>query len=150
MGDRTFLMIKPDAVRNGSVGAILDIVIQNGFRLEALRMVCLQRSVAEQFYRVHRGEPYFEKLMEYVTSGAVVVAVLEREGAVRELRRLVGNTDPAKAASGTLRHIFGRNKTYNAIHASDSDLNAMREAAIFFSTADYVGSSCGYQEQYVH
>lgn len=150
MGNRTFLMIKPDAVRNGSVGIILDMVTQNGFKIEALRMVCMQRSEAEQLYRMHRSEPFFERLMDYVTSGAVVVAVLERDRAVAELRKLVGDTDPAKAAGGTLRHIFGRNKTFNAVHAADSDLNAVREAALFFYGPDYVGTSCDYQEQYVH
>ena len=113
-------------------------------------MVCMQRSEAEQLYRMHRSEPFFERLMDYVTSGAVVVAVLERDRAVAELRKLVGDTDPAKAEGGTLRHIFGRNKTFNAVHAADSDLNAVREAALFFYGPDYVGTSCDYQEQYVH
>ncbi len=132
------MMIKPDAVQDGNIGAILDIVLRNGFKLLAMKFIRMPRTLAEQLYDVHSEKPFFGELIDFTVSDGVVVAVLEKEDAVAELRRLVGATNPSKAAEGTLRRLFGHQAEANAVHASDSDENAAREAALFFSEADYV------------
>ena len=130
---RTFTIIKPNAVSNGHTGQILDMLATAGFRLCAMKMICLSRNDAERFYAVHKDRPFFRRLILFMTSGPVVVAILERENAVESLRQLVGNTDPAKAAEGTIRRKFGESLTRNAIHASDSDANAREEWSHFFA-----------------
>ena len=132
---RTFTIIKPNAVAAGATGNILDRLLSNGFRIRALKMDFLDRNRAARFYATHRGKPFFEPLIQFMTSGAIVVAVLERDGedAVEALRTLVGATDPALAAPGTIRHEFGESVTRNAIHASDSPENACMEWHHFFS-----------------
>ena len=136
MTDRTFTIIKPDAVAAGQAGKILDAVIADGFRIVALRLTRLDRGQAERFYAVHRGKPFFERLVEFMTSGPVLVGVLERENAVAEFRRLIGATDPAKAGEGTIRRHFGTSAERNAVHGADSDANARLEWAQFFTEAD--------------
>ncbi len=136
MTDRTFTIIKPDAVAAGLAGKILDAVIAAGFRIVALRLTRLDRSQAERFYAVHRGKPFFERLVDFMTSGPVLVGVLERENAVAEFRRLLGATDPAKAEEGTLRRRFGTSAERNAVHGADSDAHARLEWAQFFTEAD--------------
>lgn len=135
---RTFTIIKPNAVAAGNTGKIIDRLIESGFVIRAMRLVCMSRNDAEKFYAVHRGKPFFASLVDFMTSGAVVVAVLEREDAVAELRRVVGATDPAKADEGTIRRLYGEDVQHNAIHASDSDENAAIEAARFFSDNDII------------
>lgn len=132
---RTFTLIKPNAVAAGATGKILDRLIADGFRIRALKMDFLSRNRAARFYAVHRGKPFFEDLVRFMTSGAVVAAVLERDGerAVEALRTLVGATDPARAAAGTIRREFGESVTRNAIHASDSLENAREEWSRFFT-----------------
>lgn len=142
MGSMTFTIIKPNAVANGHTGKILDMITQAGFKIRAMRMVYMSRNDAEHFYAVHRGRSFFDRLVLFMTSGAIVVAVLERENAVEELRKLIGNTDPAKAEEGTIRRLFAESLTRNAIHASDSDENAREEWSHFFTpdqimVADY-------------
>ena len=134
---RTFTIIKPDSIRAGAEGKILDILISRGFRIAAMRATRLSEQKAGEFYAVHKEKIFFDELMEYMTSGPVIVAVLEREDAVAELRRVVGATNPQKAEPGTIRAMFGKDVTENAIHASDSDENALLEAAHFFSAEDY-------------
>ncbi len=129
-------MIKPDAVRAHKEAEILKHLTDAGFRIVALRMRRMSRAEAEKFYAVHRDKPFFGTLVEFMTSGPVVAAVLEKENAVPELRKTVGATDPAEAAEGTVRRLFGTNKTMNAIHASDSDENARYEWAIHFADDD--------------
>jgi len=129
-------MIKPDAVRAHKEAEILKHLTDAGFRIVALRMRKMSRAEAEKFYAVHRDKPFFGTLVEFMTSGPVVAAVLEKENAVPELRKTVGATDPAEAAEGTVRRLFGTNKTMNAIHASDSDENARYEWAIHFADDD--------------
>lgn len=129
-------MIKPDAVRAHKEAEILKHLTDAGFRIVALRMRRMSRAEAEKFYAVHRDKPFFGTLVEFMTSGPVVAAVLEKENAVPELRKTVGATDPAEAAEGTVRRMFGTNKTMNAIHASDSDENARYEWAIHFADDD--------------
>ncbi len=136
MGNLTFTMIKPDAVRAHKEAEILKHLTDAGFRIVALRMRKMSRAEAEKFYAVHRDKPFFGTLVEFMTSGPVVAAVLEKENAVPELRKTVGATDPAEAAEGTVRRLFGTNKTMNAIHASDSDENARYEWAIHFADDD--------------
>ncbi len=133
MGNLTFTMIKPDAVRAHKEAEILKHLTDAGFRIVALRMRRMSRAEAEKFYAVHSDKPFFGTLVEFMTSGPVVAAVLEKENAVPELRKTVGATDPAEAAEGTVRRLFGTNKTMNAIHASDSDENARYEWAIHFA-----------------
>ncbi|MDR0510722.1 MAG: nucleoside-diphosphate kinase [Rikenellaceae bacterium] len=132
-GNLTFTIIKPNSVASGDVGRIIDRLICGGFVLRALRMLRMERARAEQFYAVHRERPFFDELTGFMTSGPVVVALLEGEDAVARLRSLVGNTDPALAEQGTIRRDFGLDKTRNAIHASDSDLNAAVEWQQFFT-----------------
>ena len=136
MGNLTFTMIKPDAVRAHKEAEILKHLTDAGFRIVALRMRRMSRAEAEKFYAVHRDKPFFGALVEFMTSGPVVAAILEKENAVPELRKTVGATDPAEAAEGTVRRLFGTNKTMNAIHASDSDENARYEWAIHFADDD--------------
>ena len=138
MTERTFSIIKPNAVAAGAVGQILDAMLADGFRIIGLKLVCMSRNEAEKFYAVHRGKPFYGRLVTFMTSGPSVVLVLEREDAVVGLRRLAGSTDPAKAAEGTLRRRFGENVTRNAVHASDSVENAREEAGRFFDEREIV------------
>ncbi|MBR4037271.1 MAG: nucleoside-diphosphate kinase [Tidjanibacter sp.] len=135
--NRTFTIIKPDSMRAGVEGKIIDILLSRGFRIAAMRATRLSEQKAGEFYAIHKEKPFFGELMEYMTSGQVIVAVLERDDAVAELRRTVGATNPQKADPGTIRAMFGTDVTMNAIHASDSDENAAIEAAHFFSEEDY-------------
>ena len=136
MGNLTFTMIKPDAVRVHQEAAILKHLADAGFRIVALRMHRMTREETQRFYAVHEGKPFFEPLVEFMTSGPVVAAVLEKENAVPELRKTVGATDPAEAAEGTVRRLYGMSKQQNAIHASDSDENARYEWGIHFADSD--------------
>jgi nucleoside-diphosphate kinase len=130
--ERTLCIVKPDAVEKTKVGAILQRIEEGGFRILALRMMHLTRTEAEGFYEVHRQRPFFGELVQFMTRSPVVVAVLERDNAVTAWRDLMGATDPAKAAAGTIRKLFGSNVGENATHGSDSGDNAKREIAYFF------------------
>jgi nucleoside-diphosphate kinase len=135
-GDITFSIIKPNAVRTGKTGPILAMMNEGGFEITALRMVKMTLPQAESFYEVHKGKPFFEGLIEFMTSGPVVVMILRHENAVNEFRKLIGATDPAKAEPGTIRKTFAVSVQMNAVHGSDSDENAIREANFFFSGTD--------------
>jgi nucleoside-diphosphate kinase len=130
---RTLCIIKPDAVERRRTGAVLQAIEEGGFRILALRLMHLTRAEAEGFYEVHRQRPFFAELVQFMTRSPVVVAVLERENAVMAWRDLMGATDPAKAANGTIRKQFGTNVGENATHGSDSEDNAKREIGYFFS-----------------
>ena len=134
--ERTLCIVKPDAVEKHKAGAILSHIEQGGFRVVALRMTHLSRAEAEGFYAVHRARPFFGELVQFMTRSSVVVAVLEKEGAVTGWRDLMGATDPAKAAAGTIRKLFGSNVGENATHGSDSLDNAKGEIAYFFPGAE--------------
>lgn len=138
MKTRTFTIIKPNAVADGNTGRILDMILGDGFSIRAMKMVFLSRNDAVRFYEIHKDKPFFPELLEFMTSGPVVAAVLEKEDAVASLRRLVGNTDPLKADVGTIRQMFAADKTRNAIHASDSDENARIEWSQFFSAKEII------------
>ena len=135
-GDITFSIIKPNAVRTGKTGPILAMMNEGGFEIAAMRMVRITIQQAESFYEIHRGKPFFEGLIEFMTSGPVVVMILRHENAVNEFRKLIGATDPAKAEPGTIRRTFAVSVQMNAVHGSDSDENAIREANFFFSGID--------------
>jgi nucleoside-diphosphate kinase len=134
--DFTFSIIKPNAVRTGKIGPILAMINEGGFEIEAMRMVKLTLQQAESFYSVHKGKPFFDGLIEFMTSGPVVVMILRHENAVDYFRNLIGATDPAKAEPGTIRKTFAVSLQMNAVHGSDSIENAIREANFFFSSID--------------
>lgn len=138
MTNRTFTIIKPNAVGQKHTGEILDIIEKAGFRILALKMVYLSRSDVEKFYFVHKERPFFRTLSLFMTAGPIIVSVLEKENAVSDFRALIGATDPAKAAEGTIRKRFAESKTRNAIHASDSDENAALEASFFFTDKEII------------
>src|SRR5215469_836912 len=138
--ERTLCIVKPDAVEKRTAGAILQRIEEGGFKILALRMAHLPRPVAEGFYEVHRNRPFFGELVQFMTRSPVIVAVLERENAVAAWRDLMGATDPAKAAPGTIRKQFGSNVGENATHGSDSLENARREIAYFFPGSEVATS----------
>jgi nucleoside-diphosphate kinase len=137
-GNLTFGIIKPDAVRAGKTGAVLQKIIDGGFRVRAMKLIHLTRGEAEGFYAVHRERPFFGELTEFMSSGPCVVLALEKESAVRAWRDLMGATDPSKADDGTLRKEFGSSIGNNAVHGSDSEENAQVELAYFFSRLEFV------------
>src|ERR1044072_7346142 len=133
MGNRTFTMIKPDAVANGHIGAILDKINAAGFRIVALKMTHLSTEKAGEFYAVHKERPFYGELVEFMSRGPITAALLEKENAVEEFRKLIGATNPAQADEGTIRKLFSTSIGENAIHGSDSDENAKIEGDFFFS-----------------
>ena len=133
MSNRTFTMIKPDAFANGHSGAMLDIILKSGFRLIALKMTQLTPEKAGEFYAVHSHRPFYGELVEFMSRGPIIAAILEKENAVADFRKLIGATDPAKADMGTIRQLFAASLGENAIHGSDSDENARIEGDFFFS-----------------
>ena len=135
-GNTTFTMIKPDAFEAGNTGLILNKIIENGFKIKALRLTYLRKDNAEAFYAVHKDRPFFNSLVEFMSSGPIVAAILEKENAVEDFRKLIGATNPADAAEGTIRKLFAASIQYNAVHGSDSDENAMIEANFFFNQFD--------------
>jgi len=138
MSNQTFGIVKPDAVRIGHTGSIIQSILDNGFKLRALKLIHMSLKEAEGFYAVHRERPFFAGLTEFMSSGPCVVMALEKEGAVKAWRDLMGATDPAKADEGTLRKRFGGSLGENAVHGSDSDENAAIEIAYFFSQLELV------------
>ena len=131
--NRTFTMIKPDAVENGHIGAILEKIAAAGFRIVALKKTQLTQHDAEAFYSVHSERPFFDELVEFMTRGPIVAAILEKENAVNDFRTLIGATNPADAAEGTIRKLYATSMGENAVHGSDSDENAAIESAFHFS-----------------
>ena len=133
MSTTTLMMIKPDAVENGHIGNILEKVTTSGFRIKALKLTQLTRSDAEAFYDVHKERPFFGELVSFMTRGPIVAAILEKENAVSDFRTLIGATNPAEAAAGTIRKLYATSTGQNAVHGSDSDENAALESAFHFS-----------------
>lgn len=133
MSNTTFTMIKPEAVEAGNSGAILNKIETSGFRIVAMKKVILSRERAGQFYEVHKERPFYSELVEYMSSGPIIAAILEKENAVADFRELIGATDPSEAKPGTIRHEFAESKGKNAVHGSDSDENANIEADFHFS-----------------
>lgn len=133
MSNRTFTMIKPDATANGHAGAILDQILKGGFKVVALKYTKLSLEQAQAFYAVHSERPFYGELVDFMTEGPIYAAILEKENAVADFRTLIGATNPADAAEGTVRKRFAENIGRNAIHGSDSDENAAIEGSFFFS-----------------
>ncbi len=133
MGNITFTMIKPYAVEKQCIGKILESINAHGFEIVAMKMVKLTKEQAASFYAIHKGRPFYDDLVDFMSSGPIVAAILKKENAVEAYRTLIGATDPAKAAEGTIRAMCGTDIQRNAVHGSDSDENAVREAAFFFS-----------------
>ena len=135
-GNRTFTMIKPDAVGAGHTGAILAQIEKAGFRFVAMKMTRLSRAKASLFYAIHRERGFFNELVEFMSSGPIIAAILEKENAVDDFRKLIGATDPAKAEPGTIRQLYAKDVGENAVHGSDSDKNAAIESAFHFAGID--------------
>jgi nucleoside-diphosphate kinase len=132
----TFTMIKPCAVRNQYIGAILKMISERGFRIKAMKLTRMTRENAEAFYGIHAGKPFYEGLVTFMSSGPIVAAILEKENAVEDYRELIGATNPANAAPGTIRALYAESFTANAVHGSDSDENALVEGSFFFSAIE--------------
>ena len=126
-------MIKPDAMKNGHAGLIIDRIIKEGFRIVALKQTKLSAEKAGEFYAVHKARPFYGELVEFMSSGIIIAAILEKDNAVASFRELIGATNPAQAAEGTIRKLYATSLGENAIHGSDSDENAAIEGAFFFS-----------------
>ena len=133
MTNRTFTMIKPDAFSKGHSGAILDQIVKDGFRIVALKLTKLSAEKAGEFYAVHKARPFYGELVDFMSSGPIIAAILEKENAVADFRKLIGATDPAKADPGTIRKLYAASVGENAVHGSDSDENAEIEGNFFFS-----------------
>lgn len=133
MSNRTFTMIKPDAMKNGHAGAILDKIIKAGYQIVALKQTKLTADKAGAFYAVHKERPFYGELVSFMSSGIIVAAILEKDNAVADFRTLIGATDPSKADEGTIRKLFATSLGENAVHGSDSDENAKIEGDFFFS-----------------
>jgi len=131
--NRTFTMLKPDAVEKGHIGAILEKITALGFRIVAMKLTQMTKADAQIFYAIHKERPFFGDLVTYMTRGPIVAAILEKENAVDDFRTLIGATNPAEAADGTIRKLFAESITENAVHGSDSDENAEIEGGFHFS-----------------
>lgn len=135
-GKRTFTMLKPDALENGYTGKIIDMIIGAGFEIKAMKLTRLSEERAKAFYAVHAERPFYGELVDYMSSGPIVAAILEKDNAVEDFRALIGATDPAEAAEGTIRKYYAESKGRNACHGSDSDENATIECAFHFSDSE--------------
>jgi len=138
MTNRTFTMIKPDAMKSGHAGAILDRIIKEGYTIVALKMTKLSADKAGEFYAVHKERPFYGELVEFMSSGPIIAAILEKDNAVASFRTLIGATNPAQAAEGTIRKLYAASVGENAVHGSDSDENAAIEGNFFFSGLERV------------
>ena len=137
-GNITFTMIKPDAVRAGNIGNILQMINAAGFRIKAMKLTKLSSEKAGEFYEVHKERPFYGELVEFMSSGPIVAAVLEKDNAVEDFRKLIGATNPAEAAEGTIRAKYASSIGENAVHGADSDENAQREASFHFAGVEMV------------
>lgn len=134
--NRTFTMLKPDALENGNAGNIIQMITDAGFAIKAMKYTHLTEDQAKKFYEVHAERPFYMELVEYMTSGPIIAAILEKDNAVADFRTLIGSTDPAEAADGTIRKKYAESKAKNAVHGSDSDENAQIEGEFHFTAAE--------------
>jgi len=137
-GNRTFTMIKPDAVESGNIGNIIQMITDAGFAIKAMKYTQLSEEQAKKFYEVHAERPFYQELVDYMISGPIVAAILEKENAVADFRKLIGATDPSEAAVGTIRKKYAESKAKNAVHGSDSDENAAIEGEFHFASSEVV------------
>ena len=138
MSNRTFTMIKPDAMKKGHAGVILDRIIKEGYKIRALKLTKLSAEKAGEFYAIHKERPFYGELVQFMSSGPIIAAILEKDKAVTSFRELIGATNPAQAADGTIRKLYASSVGENAVHGSDSDENAKIEGDFFFSTLERV------------
>jgi nucleoside-diphosphate kinase len=141
MSNKTFAIIKPDAVAKNVIGEIVAKIQSAGFKVNGLKLTRITRAQAGEFYAVHKERPFYGELIDYMTSGPIVPLALEKENAVEDFRKLIGATDPAKAEEGTIRKLYGAGIEANAIHGSDSDENALREISFFFPISEVVNNN---------
>ena len=134
--NRTFTMLKPDSIENGNIGNIINMITEAGFTIKAMKYTRLSNEQAKEFYEVHAERPFYGELVEYMTSGPIVAAILEKDNAVEDFRTLIGATDPAEAADGTIRQKYAESKGRNAVHGSDSDENAQIESDFHFAAIE--------------
>ena len=137
-GNRTFTMLKPDTVESNNIGNVTQMITDAGFVIKAMKLTQLSKDQAKEFYSVHKERPFYGELVEYMTSGPIVAAILEKDNAVEDFRNLIGSTDPSEAEEGTIRKKYAESKGRNAVHGSDSDENAQIEAAFHFNKEDLV------------
>lgn len=137
-GNRTFTMLKPDTVETNNIGNVTQMITDAGFVIKAMKLTQLSKDQAKEFYSVHKERPFYVELVEYMTSGPIVAAVLEKDNAVEDFRNLIGSTDPSEAEEGTIRKKYAESKGRNAVHGSDSDENAQIEADFHFNKEDLV------------
>ena len=135
-GNRTFTMIKPDAVKGGHIGNILQKIVEGGFKIVAMKYTKLSKETAGAFYEVHKERPFYGELVDFMSSGPIVAAILEKDNAVADFRTLIGATNPEEAAEGTIRALYATNVGENAVHGSDSDENAMIEGNFHFAQTE--------------
>ena len=140
MNNQTFAIIKPDAVKNGYTGKIIDRIINNDFNILGLKLIRMTRSQAEGFYEIHSDKPFFSELTEFMSSDKCVVIALKKEDAVNQWRKLIGATNPSEADKGTIRKDFASSLGENAVHGADSDANAVREIGFFFSNTEIIAN----------
>ncbi len=133
MGNKTLAILKPDCIRKNLIGQVISKITEAGFKVKALKMVRLTKDSAAGFYEIHKQQPWFNSLLDYMTSGPCIPIALEKENAVSDFRKLIGATDPTKADEGTIRKLYAKDKTENIVHGSDSDENALIEISHFFS-----------------
>jgi len=138
MSNQTFTMIKPDAMKNGHAGAIIDRIMKEGFRIVAMKLTKLSSEKAGEFYAIHKERPFYGELVQFMSSGPIIAAILEKENAVTSFRDLIGATNPAQASEGTIRKLFATSVGENAVHGSDSDANATIEGNFFFSNLERI------------
>jgi len=138
MSKQTFTMIKPDAMKNGHAGAIIDRIMKEGFRIVAMKLTKLSSEKAGEFYAIHKERPFYGELVQFMSSGPIIAAILEKENAVTSFRDLIGATNPAQASKGTIRKLFATSVGENAVHGSDSDANATIEGNFFFSNLERI------------
>jgi len=138
LSNRTLAIIKPDAVSENHVGDIIAMINKAGFKIKALKMIKLSEDAAKAFYEIHKEKPFYGELVEYMTSGPCVPIALEKENAVEDYRKLIGATNPANAAEGTVRKLYAKSVQFNAVHGSDSDENAAKEIAFFFGSKELI------------
>ena len=140
MGNRTFAIIKPDAVRNGNTGKIYDKILKADFKIIAAKLLKLTKAQAEEFYAIHKQRPFYDELINFMSSGACMILALEKDNAVVSWRETIGVTDPKEAAEGTIRKDFATNVQENAVHGSDSDENAEKEIGFFFTQSELIAN----------
>jgi nucleoside-diphosphate kinase len=138
LGNKTLAILKPDSVKKDYIGNIVTMILKAGFKIKGMKMIKMTPESAKTFYLVHKDRPFYNDLVEYMTSGPCVPIVLEKDNAVAEFRKLIGATDPTQAEEGTVRKLFAKDKAENAVHGSDSDENAAIEIAHFFSTQELI------------